>query len=97
VVALELGKQLVRAGRERDEPGNGPPAVGLTTEHVYAFFRSLVLGAMCRKVNRRWSVSSLPRSQVRDLYSSFGSLLACLMSAETTVCVSLLVTFANIT
>ena len=33
----------------------------------------------------------------QDLYSSFGSFFACLMSAETTVCVSLLVTFANIT
>ena len=51
LVALELGKQLVRAGRERDEPGNGPPAVGLTTEYVHALFRSLVLGAihLCRK------------------------------------------------
>src|ERR1700761_9585725 len=29
-------------------------------------------------VNRRWAVSSLPRSQVRDLYSSFGSFFACL-------------------
>ena len=48
-------------------------------------------------VNRRWSASSLPRSQVRDLYSSFGSVFACLMCAETTVCVSLLATFANVT
>jgi hypothetical protein len=50
-VALELGKQLVRAGRERDEPGNGPPAVGLTTEYVHALFRRLVLGAihLCRE------------------------------------------------
>ena len=30
-------------------------------------------------------MSSLPRSQVRDLYSSFGSFFACLMSAVTTV------------
>src|SRR5258707_9912882 len=35
-------------------------------------------------VNRRWSESSLPRSQVSDLYSSLGSFLACLMSADTT-------------
>src|ERR1700692_605422 len=46
---------------------------------------------------RRWSVSSLPRSQVRDLYSSFGSFFACLMSALTTVWVSLPATLANIT
>src|SRR5882757_7128782 len=46
-----LGKQLVRTGRECDEPGNGPPAVGLTTEYIHALFRSLVLGAihLCRK------------------------------------------------
>src|SRR3979409_1045446 len=36
-------------------------------------------------VKRRWSVSSFPRSQVRDLYSSFGSFFACLMSAERTI------------
>src|ERR1700687_1634154 len=30
-------------------------------------------------VNRRWSASSLPRSQVSDLYSSLGSFFACLM------------------
>jgi hypothetical protein len=37
----------------------------------------------------KWMIgSSLPRSQVTNLHSSFGSLLACLMSAETTVCVS---------
>src|SRR6266404_3867530 len=35
-------------------------------------------------VKRRWSESSLPRSQVSDLYSSLGSFLACLMSADTT-------------
>src|SRR5258705_13047165 len=35
-------------------------------------------------VKRRWSVSSFPRSQVSDLYSSLGSFLACLMSADTT-------------
>src|SRR5260370_9978930 len=45
-------------------------------------------------VNRRWSESSLPRSQVSDLYSSLGSFLACLMSADTTDRVSLLATFA---
>ena len=39
----------------------------------------------------------LPRSQVSDLYSSLGSFLACLMSAEMTVWVSLLATFASIT
>src|ERR1700686_1443926 len=38
-------------------------------------------------VNRRLSASSLPRSQVRDLYSSVGSSFDCLMSADTTVCV----------
>jgi hypothetical protein len=37
------------------------------------------------------------RIQVRDLYGSLGSFFACLMSAETTVCVSLLTTFTNIT
>ncbi len=36
-----------------------------------------------------------PRSQVRDLYSSFGSFFACLISAETTECVSLLASLAN--
>ena len=36
-------------------------------------------------VKRRWSASSLPRSQVSDLYSSFGIVFACLISAETTV------------
>ena len=35
--------------------------------------------------------------QVRDLYSSFGSFFVCLMSAETTVWVSLPATLANIT
>jgi hypothetical protein len=30
----------------------------------------------------------LPLSQVKDLYSSLGSVFACLMSAEMTVCVS---------
>src|SRR5258705_12141372 len=40
-------------------------------------------------VKRRWSESSLPRSQVSDLYSSLGSFLACLMSADTTDRVSL--------
>src|SRR6478672_10923278 len=30
-------------------------------------------------VKRRWSESSLPRSQVSDLYSSLGSFLACLL------------------
>ena len=49
------------------------------------------------KVNRRWAASSLPRSQVMDLYSSVGSFFACLMSADTTVRVSLFATFANIT
>jgi hypothetical protein len=39
----------------------------------------------------------LARSQVRDLYSSFGSFFACLMSALTTVWVSLPATLANIT
>src|ERR1700722_17188441 len=48
-------------------------------------------------VNRRWAVSSLPRSQVRDLCSFFGSFFACLMSAVTTVRVSLPATLANIT
>jgi hypothetical protein len=33
-------------------------------------------------VKRRWSASSLPRSQVSDLYSSFGIVFACLISAE---------------
>ena len=36
-------------------------------------------------------------SQVKDLYSSFGSVFACLMSAETTVCVSLLAIIIKIT
>ena len=31
-------------------------------------------------VKRRWSASSLPRSQVSDLYSSFGIVFACLIS-----------------
>jgi hypothetical protein len=48
-------------------------------------------------VNLRWSVSSLPPSPVRDLYSSYGSFFACLISAETTVRVSLPATLANIT
>jgi hypothetical protein len=39
----------------------------------------------------------LARSRVSDLYSSFGSFFACLMSAETTVWVSLPATLANIT
>ena len=39
----------------------------------------------------------LARSQVKDLYSSFGSFFACLMSAVTTVRVSLPATLANIT
>ena len=48
---MALGKQFIRASRERDEPDNGPPAVGLTTEYIYSLFRSLVLGAihLCRK------------------------------------------------
>ena len=39
----------------------------------------------------------LAPTQVRDLYSSFGSFFACLMSAVTTVRVSLPATLANIT
>ena len=39
----------------------------------------------------------LAGSQVSDLYSSFGIVFACLISAETTVWVSLLATFANVT
>jgi hypothetical protein len=35
--------------------------------------------------------------QVSDLYSSFGIVFACLISAETTVWVSLLATFASVT
>ena len=37
------------------------------------------------KVNCLWAASSLPRSQVRDLYSSPGSFCAYLMSADTPV------------
>ena len=39
------------------------------------------------------TVSSLSLSEVKDLYSSLGSVFACLMSAELTVCVSLLAIF----
>jgi hypothetical protein len=35
--------------------------------------------------------------EVKDLYSSLGSVFACLMSAEMTVCVSLLAIFIKIT
>jgi hypothetical protein len=51
LAALKLRKQLVRAGRERDEPGNRPSAVRLPTEYIHALFRSFVLGAihLCRK------------------------------------------------
>src|SRR6478609_6238878 len=47
-------------------------------------------------VKRRWSAISLPRSQVSDRYSSWGSFCACLIRALTTVSVSFLATFASI-
>ena len=42
------------------------------------------------RLKRWWSAISLPRSQVSDLYSSLGSLWACLISALMTVSVSFL-------
>lgn len=48
-------------------------------------------------LKRLWSANSLPRSHVRDLYSSRGSLCDCFMRAEITLFVSLPATFASMT
>jgi hypothetical protein len=99
VMALDRDSSFVSAGRRLRLAAM--MILGFAGIGFMAYRRSrkstMALTAACANVKRRWSESSLPRSQVSDLYSSLGSFLACLMSADTTDRVSLLATFASIT